>query len=96
VQSLAGVNQAIPSYSEKVLQQMQGGVGEFHSFPESVMAFEDAGTVTNVTGGDGRAYQMLEIPGSYTSAGGTLYNGSFQSIKDSNGVINHRLFVPSK
>jgi hypothetical protein len=83
------------TYSSKVLQQMQGGAGEFHSFPESVTAFESSGTVSTITGGDGQAYQMLEIPGSYQSAGGTWYNGSFQFIQDENGVINHRLFVPS-
>ncbi len=84
------------AYSSKVLQQMEGGVGEFHSFPEAVVAFEDSGTVKTITGGDGQTYQMLEIPGSYQSAGGTWYSGSFQFIKDSNGVINHRLFVPSQ
>jgi RHS repeat-associated protein len=83
------------TYSSKVLQQMQDGPGEFHSFPESVAAFESSGTVSTITGGDGQAYQMLEIPGSYQSTGGTWYNGSFQFIQDANGVINHRLFVPS-
>lgn len=28
------------SYTPKVLKQMSGKVGEFHSFPESVTAFE--------------------------------------------------------
>jgi hypothetical protein len=82
-------------YSDKVLQQMNGGPGEFHSFPESVTAFGDAGSFSTITGGDGQAYEMLEIPGSYTSSGGNIYDGNFQFIKDSNGVINHRLFVPN-
>jgi hypothetical protein len=38
-------------------------------------------------------YQMLRIPGSYQSTGGTWYEGEFQFIKDSDGMINHRLFV---
>jgi RHS repeat-associated protein len=78
------------SYTPKVLQQMQGGVGEFHSFPESVTAFESAGTVRTVTGGDNVVRQVLEIPGSY----GSGEKGVFQFIKDSDGTINHRLFVP--
>ena len=76
-------------YTQKVLQQMRGGVGEFHSFPQSVTAFESAGTVRTITGGDGVVRQMLEIPGSY---GGR--NGVFQFIKEADGAINHRLFVP--
>ena len=67
------------SYTPKVLQQMQGGVGEFHSFPESVTAFESAGTVRTVTGGDNVVRQVLELPGSY----GSGEKGVFQFIKDS-------------
>jgi filamentous hemagglutinin len=74
---------------------MEGGVGEFHSFPESVTAFEDSGSVSTITGGDGAQYQMLRIPGSYQSTGGTWYDGEFQFIKDGDGLINHRLFVPT-
>jgi hypothetical protein len=58
------------TYSSKVLQQMEGGAGEFHSFPESVKAFEDSGTVTPITGGDGQSLLKLEIPGSYQSSKG--------------------------
>lgn len=79
------------SYTPKVLKQMQGGVGEFHSFPESVTGFESAGTVRSITGGDGAIRQVLEIPGSYGSGG----NGVFQFIKNADGTINHRLFVPN-
>jgi RHS repeat-associated protein len=81
-------------YSQKVLQQMEGGAGEFHSFPEAVKAFEGSGTVSPITGGDGVVRQMLEIPGSYQSASGSWYEGVFQFIKEPNGIINHRLFVP--
>ena len=87
-------------YSEKVLEQMRRGPGEFHSFPESVKAFEGAGTVRTITGGDGVARQMLEIPGSYATPGNVLNGGGvwrdgvFQFIKEADGTINHRLFVP--
>jgi hypothetical protein len=86
------------TYSDKVLSQMETGIGEFHSFPESVTAFEDSGTITDIIGDDGQSYQKLEIPGAYqtpSSPGnpGTWYEGTFQFIKDSSGMINHRLFV---
>lgn len=79
------------SYTPKVLKQMQGKVGEFHSFPESVTAFESAGTVRSLTGGDKVVRQVLEIPGSYGSGG----NGVFRFIKNADGTINERLFVPN-
>lgn len=79
------------NYTPKVLRQMKGGVGEFHSFPESVTAFENAGTVRSITGGDGVVRQVLEIPGSYGSGG----NGVFRFIKNADGTINERLFVPN-
>jgi hypothetical protein len=78
-------------YTDKVFDQL-GIAGEMHSFPESVAAFEDAGTVSTVVGGDGVQYQMLEIPGSYLSSNGTWYDGAFQFMKDSDGDINHRFF----
>jgi len=81
-------------YTPKVLQQLRAGAGEFHSFPESVTAFESAGTVRTITGGDGVARQMLEIPGSYATSRGTVMDGVFQFIKEADGAINHRLFVP--
>jgi hypothetical protein len=70
---------------------MQRGPGEFHAFPESVRAFESAGTVRTVVGGDKVTRQMLEIPGSYGTGG----SGVFQFIKNPDGTINHRLFVPN-
>jgi hypothetical protein len=79
-------------YTPKVLKQMAGEAGEFHSFPEAVRAFEGSGTVRAVTGGDGVTRSMLEIPGSYLSDGGTWYNGVFQFMKEANGDINHRFF----
>lgn len=76
-------------YTDKVLGQMEGGAGEYHSFPELVKNFEDSGTVTDIVGGDGQLYQKLEIPGSY---GGK--DGVFEFIKDAAGNINHRYFNP--
>jgi RHS repeat-associated protein len=84
------------NYTPKVLLQMESGVGEFHSFPESVTAFENEGAVRTITGGDQIARDMLEIPGSYRSAGGNLYDGVFQFIMEADGSINHRLFVPTR
>lgn len=79
------------NYTSKVLNQMQGGAGEFHSFPESVRAFESAGSVRSITGGDGIVREILEIPGSYSGR-----DGLFQFIKNQDATINHRLFVPNK
>ena len=72
-------------YTDKVLGQMK--TGDFHAFPESVRAFESAGRVTNITGGDGVVRQMLRIPGGYGNS-----NGFFEFIKEQNGNINHRFF----
>lgn len=96
---LAGATDAfsffeLSGYSSKVLQQMGAGVGEFHSFPESVGAFEDAGIVRTIVGGDGQVYRVLEIPGSYPTSSGRWLDGMFQFMQDENGIINHRLFVP--
>ena len=83
------------TYTPKVLQQASRGAGEFHSFPESVAAFESAGTVRAMTGGDKVVRQVLEIPGSYRSANGNMSDGVFQWIKNPDNTINHRLFVPN-
>jgi filamentous hemagglutinin len=62
---------------------------KFHAFPESVTGFQNAGQVTKITGGDGVVREMLIIPGEY---GGK--KGVFEFIKESDGLINHRLFRP--
>lgn len=76
-------------YSPEVLRKMEQGVGEFHSFPESVVAFEDAGVAFSRVGGDGNVVQVLEIPGSYSGR-----DGVFQFIKEASGKIVHRMFTP--
>jgi hypothetical protein len=73
-------------YSPKVLQQMSKADDVLHSFPQSVDGFATKyGQWTTKTGADGKAYQWLEMRGSY---GGKT--GTFEFIKDPNGVINHR------
>jgi hypothetical protein len=76
-------------YTDKVKAQMQQG--DFHSFPESVEGFQDAGKVSDLIGGDGVVRQKLEIPGGYKGR-----EGSFEFIKEPNGDINHRLFKANK
>jgi len=76
-------------YTDKVLGQMKQG--DYHAFPESVKAFQGAGQVTGLKGGDGVAREMLSIPGGYKGR-----QGSFEFIKEANGAINHRLFKPEK
>jgi hypothetical protein len=56
------------SCTEKVLSQM--GHGDFHAFPESVKAFQEAGIVKKIIGADGAAGEMLSIPGGYKGWGG--------------------------
>ena len=81
-------------YTDKVLTQMQRGPGELHSFPEIVKRFESDGTVRDLVGGDGITRKLLEIPGSYTTTNGRAVDGAFQFLKESDGTINHRLFLP--
>ena len=60
----------------------------FHAFPKSVDGFATKfGQFSTNLGIDGKSYQWLEMSGSY---GGKT--GTFEYIKDSNGLINHRFF----
>ncbi|PCI14998.1 MAG: hypothetical protein COB71_00150 [Thiotrichales bacterium] len=76
-------------YTDKVRKQMQQG--DFHSFPESVKAFQNTGKVSKLKGGDGVIRDKLEILGGYRGR-----EGKFEFIKESNGNINHRLFKPNR
>jgi len=76
-------------YTNKVLSDMEGGPGEFHSFPEIVRNHESSGTISEITGADGIVRQQLQIPGGYGH-----YEGNFTFIKELNGDINHRFFEP--
>jgi len=64
-------------------------LNDFHSFPESVKAFQNEGYITPIKGGDGLIRPQLNIPGGYKG-----YNGTFQFMKEPNGIINHRYFKP--
>ena len=75
-------------YTDKVLRQATQN--DYHGFPDSVRAFEDSGTVSDITGGDGVTRQMLSIPGGYQ---GRL--GIFDFAKEINGDTNHRVFRPT-
>lgn len=78
------------SYTPKVIAQTGDATDLFHAFPTLVDTSGDVGTVRTVVGGDGSTYQVLEIPGSINGQ-----NGVYQYIKNSDGTINHRLFVPT-
>lgn len=77
------------TYTDKVKQQASSG--DFHSFPESVDGHAHQGTISTITGGDGVERLKLEISGSYRGR-----EGIFEYIREPNGTINHRLFVPKK
>lgn len=72
-------------YSNKVNSKIWSG--DMHSFPNSVEAFEEYGTRYMQKGGDGTMYEHLYIKGSYKG-----YQGTFEFIKDKNGIIHHRFF----
>lgn len=75
-------------YSPKVMQQMSKADDIYHAFPKSVDGFATKfGQWSTKVGADGKTYQWLKMPGSY---GGKT--GTFEYIKDANGIINHRFF----
>ena len=77
-------------YSTKVLSQMKNIDDIYHAFPTSVDGYAiKFGKSFIQTGADGNVYSWLRLEGSW--AGKTGY---FEYIKDANGIINHRLFVP--
>lgn len=83
-------------YGEKVTDQMDAGPGDFHSFPESVKAFEGDGTTASRVNGDGTNYHELRIPGSYTGKMGKTVDGDFVFGKNDAGEITHRFFEKYK
>jgi hypothetical protein len=74
-------------YNADVISKMQRS--DLHNFPEHVTAFQDAGQVTKITGGDGIVRDMLKIPGEYKGK-----VGNFEFIKEADGTITHRFFNP--
>jgi hypothetical protein len=77
------------SYTSKVFKQMNSDA--FHGFPEGVKAFEKYGIRSVIKGGDGIERQMLRIPGQYGER-----SGFFEFIKEADGSINHRVFLPTR
>jgi RHS repeat-associated protein len=78
------------SFFDGATFNLSGKLDAFHNFPESVMAFEDAGTVTTIPSAGGMTSQMLEIPGGYMGK-----EGVFQFIKTHLNEITHYLFKPT-
>lgn len=75
-------------YSDKVLRQMDKADDILHGFPKSVDGYAiKFGQWSIKVGVDGKVYRWLKMPGGY---GGKT--GTFEYIKDANGVINHRFF----
>ncbi|MDO5524629.1 MAG: RHS repeat-associated core domain-containing protein [Prevotella sp.] len=83
-------------YTSKVQKQMNRGIGEYHSFPKEVEAFEKYGSKGLIKGSDGQSYNLLRIRGAYPDKNGTWHDGYFEFIKDKNGFINHRFFNTQK
>jgi hypothetical protein len=77
------------TYSDKVLSQMKQA--DYHGFPDVVKNFAKEGSASEIVGGDKQTYFKLSIPGSYRGT-----EGNFEFMKDNNGVINHRQFVPNE
>ena len=91
--SNSGINSENPlediEYTDKVKSQMD--LGDYHSFPDSVNAFGNAGKLTTIVGGDNITRIKIEIAGSYMGK-----DGVFQYIIEPDGVTcNHHLFVPN-
>ncbi len=76
------------TYSPKVLRQASKVNDICHAFPKSVDGFAtEFGSFSTKIGADGKIYNWLEMNGSYRNRVGT-----FEFIKDVDGIINHRYF----
>ena len=75
------------SYTPKVIEQMQKGVGEYHSYPAVVDNYGGYGEQSIIVGNDGRVYFTLRIDGYYNGN-----HGQFCYIWDEFNVCNHRFF----
>ncbi len=78
-------------YGDNALRKMSNFKDPYHSFPELIKDGESMGTTKVIIGKDGIPAQKLSIPGSVNNV-----EGNFEFIKDSNNIINHRLFVPNQ
>ncbi|WBV22393.1 VENN motif pre-toxin domain-containing protein [Pantoea piersonii] len=86
-----GLDAACLQSASCVLMAVQASCGDFHSFPESADGYAEQGKILVIKGGDGVESLRLEITGSYRGK-----EGVFEYIREPNGAINHRLFVPKK
>ncbi|MDR0787464.1 MAG: hypothetical protein LBG44_06315 [Gemmatimonadota bacterium] len=78
------------AHSETVIEQLGKVDDMFHTFPQSVDGFASAfGRFSTRVGGDGQAYQHLQMAGKYGAK-----TGVFEYIKDGAGLITHRFFRP--
>lgn len=75
------------TYTERAMSKMNAIKPDYHTFPKSVEAFENYGTIRTITGGDGIKRMKLEIPGWYKGK-----NGVFEFIKEPDNTINHHFF----
>jgi RHS repeat-associated protein len=79
------------TYGDKVVRQMRNISDARHAFPQSADGFAAAfGEQSSIIGGDGNAYQVLELQGSYRGQ-----NGTFTYIKDATGEITKRYLAPT-
>lgn len=79
------------TYTSKVANQMSNAKDIQHAFPESVDGFATKfGRLSTEIGGDGESYQWLRMSGSYEGKTGT-----FEYIKNADGIINHRYLNPT-
>jgi len=75
------------SFFDGATFNLSGKADVFHNFPEGVMAFEDAGSVTTIPSAGGTTSQMLRIPGGYMGK-----EGVFEFIKIHTNEITHYFF----
>jgi len=77
-------------YSSKVISQMNNIDDLYHVFPICVDGYAiKFGKAFTQIGTDGNVYNWLRLEGSWAGK-----SGYFEYIKDANGIINHRYFVP--
>ena len=76
-------------YHDKVKRQMKEG--DFHAFPEEVLAFGKYGKVTKFKGNDGIERTGVYIKGSYRGR-----DGVFEIFIENDGkTVKHRFFRPN-
>ena len=81
-------------YTKKVLAQMERslktGQTDFHGFPRIVDNYAGLGKKELIQGGDGLIRMRVAVEGAYKGQ-----TGIFEWIIESNGSVNHRIFIPN-